>query len=57
MHQSKSQEGKFQQITVAYVVETHFAREDNPTLVIRRLLTTNEKEEKWKQVKKFQTRV
>ena len=45
MHQSKSQEGKFQQITKAHVVETHFAEEDNSTLVIRRLLTTNEKEE------------
>ena len=58
MQPSKFQEGKFQQRTRALVVETHFAREDNPTLVIRRLLITNEmEEEEWRQTKIFPTRV
>ena len=47
MKQDKPKERKFPQRTRAHVVETHFAREDNPILlVIHRLLTTNEKEEK-----------
>ena len=39
-------------------MESFFAGEDNPTLVIRRLLNTSEKEEEeWRQAKKFHTRV
>ena len=39
-------------------METHFAGEDNPTLVIHRLLTSNEMDEEvWRRTKKFQTRV
>ena len=41
-----SQEEKFQQRSIAHIVERHFYEEDNPILVIRRLLNTNEKEEK-----------
>lgn len=54
--QVKSQEGKFQQRTRAHIVESHFAGEHNPTLVILRLLTKNEKEG-CRQIKVFQTRV
>ena len=40
------------------IVERLFAGEDNPTLVIHRLLNTSEKEEEeWRQAKKFHTRV
>eukprot|EP00268_Persea_americana_P068048 TRINITY_DN9429_c0_g1_i9.p1 TRINITY_DN9429_c0_g1~~TRINITY_DN9429_c0_g1_i9.p1 ORF type:complete len:208 (-),score=37.91 TRINITY_DN9429_c0_g1_i9:651-1274(-) len=40
----------------AHIVQRFFAREDNPTLVIRRLLNTNEEEEaEWKLAKKFHT--
>ena len=42
----------------ANVVERLFPGEDNPTLVIRWLLNTNEKEEEeWRHAKKFYTRV
>ena len=39
----------------AHVVEKLFTGEDNPTLVIPRLLNTNEKEEEWRRAKKFYT--
>ena len=39
-------------------MEKLFAGEDNPTLVIHRLINTNgKKEEEWKWAKKFHTRV
>ena len=39
-------------------MEKLFAGEDNPTLFIRRLLNTNEKEEEeWRQARKFHRRV
>lgn len=41
----------------AHIVESHFVGEHNPALVIRRLPTKNEKEEGWRQIKIFQTRV
>ena len=56
MCQSQSQERNFQQRSRAYVVERLLVGVDNPTIVIHRLLNTNEKEEKeLRQVKKFHT--
>ena len=52
---SNFQRGGFKQR--AHIVESHFAREGNPTLVIHQLLTTNEKEEEWKQTMIFRMRV
>ena len=58
MQQCKPQDGKSRQRRRAHIVETHFSGEDNPKLVIRRVLTTNKmKEEEWRQHKKFQTQV
>lgn len=52
------EEEDFQQRLRAHTVERLFPREDNHTLVIRRLLNTNEKEEEeWRQAQKFHTRV
>ena len=57
MQQCKPQEGKSQQRSKAHIVGTHFKREDNPKLIKRQLLTTNEKEEEeWRHDTAFQTK-
>ena len=58
MRHCTPEERKSQQRTRAHVVETIFAREDNPTLVICRRLNTNvKKEEEWRKAEKFHMRV
>lgn len=57
MRQFTSQNEKSQQ-KITHIVETHFAKRDNPKLVNHRLLTTNRKEEdEWRHNATFQTRV
>lgn len=48
-----SNNGEFKQIT--YITESHFAEEDDTTLVIHRFLTANEKEKEWSDTKMFLT--
>ena len=57
-HMRQFQPGeRSQQRPRGQVVETLFALQDSLTHVIRQLISTNEKEEDWRQTKKFHTRV